>query len=205
MGGLISVEPFEYPLLPHRRKHGPVGYTHWSGFKDWLRDEFDFRCVYCMRREIWDRKQAIWVVEHLKPRCSHPHLTTVYSNLVLACAACNSCKSSDAAPDPCRVGFGTLVTVAQDGSITSHDPLGVKLIRAARLDDRDSNDWRRAVIGIMRSLKKNDPALYLERMGFPIHDLPDLKRRRQKGNTKPKGVLDCRFEQYKAGKLPFKY
>src|ERR1700682_3612702 len=44
---------FAYPSEPHQRKHGPAGYTNYEEYKPWLRDEFTFRCVYCLERELW--------------------------------------------------------------------------------------------------------------------------------------------------------
>jgi hypothetical protein len=43
--------PFAYADAPHVRKHGPSGYVRYQSYKDWLRDEFAFRCVYCLERE----------------------------------------------------------------------------------------------------------------------------------------------------------
>jgi len=45
--------PFVYADRPHVRKHGPAGYTEFPTYKPWLRDEFHFRCVYCLERERW--------------------------------------------------------------------------------------------------------------------------------------------------------
>ena len=39
-----------YPLSPHQRKHGPQGYKSYRSYKPWLRDEFTFKCVYCLVR-----------------------------------------------------------------------------------------------------------------------------------------------------------
>jgi hypothetical protein len=44
---------FDYPSLPHARRHGPQGYADYKHYKPWLRDEFSFRCVYCLCRETW--------------------------------------------------------------------------------------------------------------------------------------------------------
>src|SRR5258708_6259440 len=46
-------EPFQYPAAPHVRRHGPQGYADAASFRPWLRDEFTFRCVYCLQREVW--------------------------------------------------------------------------------------------------------------------------------------------------------
>jgi len=41
-------DPFTYPAQPHVRKHAPAGYKDYTEYKPWLRDEFEFRCVYCL-------------------------------------------------------------------------------------------------------------------------------------------------------------
>src|SRR5436309_202187 len=41
-------DPFAYPHEAHQRRHGPAGYTNYQSYKPWLRDEFAFRCVYCL-------------------------------------------------------------------------------------------------------------------------------------------------------------
>ena len=56
--------PFEYPTEPHRRRHGPRGYAAAESFRPWLRDEFSFRCVYCLRRETWTIRKGEFVIEH---------------------------------------------------------------------------------------------------------------------------------------------
>ena len=44
---------FQYPSSPYTRRHGPCGYSDHTSYKPWLRDEFTFRCVYCLARERW--------------------------------------------------------------------------------------------------------------------------------------------------------
>jgi hypothetical protein len=59
---------FQYPNSPHLRRHGPFGYEDYISFKGWLRDEFTFRCVYCLERERWYPSGAdAFGVEHVKP------------------------------------------------------------------------------------------------------------------------------------------
>jgi hypothetical protein len=205
MERMSGTEPFQYPEQPHCRKHGPAGYSDYADYKDWLRDEFDFRCVYCLRREVWERRRAIWVVEHLIPRKERPDLATEYTNLVLACTTCNSFKSASGhMPNPCKLAYGKLVSVSCDGTIIHHSREGLKLIRIAGLADDDSTKWRRREIAINRNLKKNEPEEYRRSMAFPS-DLPDLAKRRVRHNRKPNGAKNCRFEQRSAGTLPETY
>jgi hypothetical protein len=197
-------EPFIYPAKPHQRKHGPEGYSDYADYKDWLRDEFDFRCVYCLRRESWAPRRAVWAVEHLIPRKDRKDLATIYSNLVYACATCNSWKSADRMPDPCKVAYGDLVLVDSDGRIRALKPKGKTLIKVARLDDADSTEFRRKYIRLIRNLYLHDREEYYRWMGFP-EDLPDLANRSVKRNSKPEGARDCRFEQRKRCELPQSY
>ena len=44
---------FAYPRELHERRHGPLGYLDYGDYRPWLRDEFQFRCVYCLCRERW--------------------------------------------------------------------------------------------------------------------------------------------------------
>lgn len=45
------MNPFVYAAFPNLRRRGPRGYRRHESYRDWLRDEFSFRCVYCLNRE----------------------------------------------------------------------------------------------------------------------------------------------------------
>jgi len=67
--------PFAYPTVPHQRRRGPSGYKNYQDFKPWLRDEFTFRCVYCLEREMWyPSRAAAFSVEHIEPRSADDSL-----------------------------------------------------------------------------------------------------------------------------------
>lgn len=194
--------PFCYPVKPHARKHGPSGYKHWDGYRDWLRDEFDFRCVFCLRREVWDERRAVFAVEHLIPRKHAPNRALDYANLVYACSSCNSAKSANPAPDPCVHAYGKLVEVKLDGEIRPVNAEGKRLIRAARLDDEKTTRWRELYIGVLHNLKKHEPARYRAMLDFPP-DLPDLtKYLPPAGNAKAGSEKSCRYQQRFAGIIP---
>jgi len=58
---------FQYPSQPLIRKHGPQGYRVYESFKPWLRDDFSFRCVYCLCRERWfPDGEAAFSVDHME-------------------------------------------------------------------------------------------------------------------------------------------
>lgn len=188
--------PFCYAPRPHVRKHGPAGYARWEHYREWLRDEFDFVCVYCLRREVWERRRAQWVVEHLIPRAKAPELALEYTNLVYACVSCNSAKSDQTIPDPCRYAYGELVFVTDDGLIHARNSEGRSLIRAAALDAADAVGWRRKQIRVLRALQRHDAELYRALLGLP-ENLPDLVRHRPAppSNRKPDGAKNCHYEQ----------
>jgi hypothetical protein len=66
---MTTPNPFTYPAVPHIRKHAPAGYKNYPEYKPWLRDEFEFRCVYCLQREMWSRdRDAGLSVDHIIPQ-----------------------------------------------------------------------------------------------------------------------------------------
>ncbi|MCI0460791.1 MAG: HNH endonuclease [Gemmataceae bacterium] len=99
--------PFAYPSEPHQRKHGPEGYKHYEEYKPWLRDDFTFRCVYCLERELWyPDRAASFSVDHVEPQTEAPHRVCDYTNLVYACTRCNSFKRQVRVIDPTVVALG---------------------------------------------------------------------------------------------------
>src|SRR5258708_3560236 len=94
-----------YPLKPHVRKHGPHGLDRYQSFKPWLRDEFTFRCVYCLERERWyPSGHHGFGVDHIRPKgdSRYKHLACDYENLLYACNRCNSAKGSLELIDPTK-------------------------------------------------------------------------------------------------------
>ncbi|TVS12285.1 MAG: hypothetical protein EA424_22775 [Planctomycetaceae bacterium] len=56
--------PFDYPAESHARRHGPQGYADYESYRPWLRDEFTFRCVYCLQRERWGQVSGTYHIDH---------------------------------------------------------------------------------------------------------------------------------------------
>jgi 5-methylcytosine-specific restriction endonuclease McrA len=81
---------FAYRSREHQRRHGPRGYASYRAYKPWLRDEFTFRCVYCLSRERWcPNGHEEFAVDHLIPRAASGDNALDYDNLVYACQSCN--------------------------------------------------------------------------------------------------------------------
>lgn len=197
--------PFTYPDFSHQRRHGPRGYANYEGYRPWLRDEFSFRCVYCLLREQWGRVRGIFDLDHFLPACLRPDLALVYENLLYSCATCNAAKGSQQVPDPGEAFLGTKVSVGDDGIIQTQDQESLRLIRVLGLNDPEHVEFRLLWIGICRMAQRYDSALYQQLLGFP-RDLPNLGRCRPPGgNTRPQGIQESYFRQRVEDSLPATY
>ena len=202
--------PFAYPATPHHRRHGPSGYIDYRTFKPWLRDDFVFRCVFCLRREVWLDGQNSFSVEHLKPCKRAPELECVYSNLVYSCSRCNSFKQTQwPVLDPCRNAYAAHFQVHDDGTIEGLTRDGKRVIKFLRLDHPDMNEARRQRIFKVRALwaRRDDPQLAVilrNELRYPS-DLPDLASLDPAKNTRNGGLRHCHFERRRRGELPETY
>jgi hypothetical protein len=201
---------FAYPDLPHARKHGPGGYSNYQEYKDWLRDEFTFRCGYCLERELWYPSwQAAFAVEHILPQSTHPHLICAYENLLYACLRCNAFKQDLTTLNPTVSALAQHLRVEEDGLLTGLTDDGKEFILLLHLNERPALEVRRAKLLIL-SLKRrfpNEPRvdqLFRQEFGFP-QDLPDLETKRPETNSRPAGLLNTYFRQRSEKRLPDVY
>jgi hypothetical protein len=197
--------PFTYPATPHVRRHGPQGYADYASYRPWLRDEYAFRCVYCLLREQWGVVRGTFALDHFLPVAVHPQKVTDFDNLVYSCASCNAAKGSQQVPDPGQVLVGADVRIDEDGKIEAGTPEARRLIRVLGLDDPEYTEFRLLWIGIVSLATGNAPDLYRRLMGFP-ENLPDLSRLRPPGgNARPAGVANSYLAQRRSGVLPETY
>ncbi len=197
--------PFVYPSTPHVRRHGPQGYAHYGRYLPWLRDEFTFRCVYCLRREQWGRAAGELQIDHFLAVSQRPELKADYDNLLLVCPSCNVLKGSRALPDPCQVLTFDTVRVDEDGTIRAQDREARRLIRILGLDERSATEFRLLWNGIATLARRFDPGLWRKVMGFP-EVLPDLRPLKPPGgNTRPEGVGQSWHAKRERGDLPESY
>ncbi len=195
---MTGSSPFAYPATAHNRRHAPAGYVAYQHFKQWLRDEFTFRCVYCLERERWyPIRSAAFSVDHVIPQIIAPQLICDYENLVYACLRCNSNKLALQLPDPTRVPFANCLSVGHDGIISALTADGADLIDLLHLNDSGVIDTRRKYLRVIK-LRRDYPddaevkALFLDAFGYP-DDLPDLKSLRPPGGNRAKAGAGCRI------------
>ena len=195
---------FDYPEPQEQRRHGLAGYSAVESYRPWLRDEFDFRCVYCLQRETWGRTTGEFELDHFKPQSLNPQLRLDYLNLLYACRRCNGAKGNQAVGDPLRLLRATHVTTLPDGSLRPHNHDTERLIEQLDLNSPKHKEWRVQWMGIVDLAKKWDRGLYFKLVGFP-RDLPDLSRLRPPLNTRKEGLKHCWFARRQRGDLPAEY
>ena len=196
-------EPFQYPQGTHVRRHGPQGYSDYDSYRPWLRDEFSFRCVYCLLREQWSRVSGLYAIDHFLPVVLHPDRRTDYDNLLYACTTCNAAKGDRIVPDPLLLLTGAAVLVAEDGTIHANNADAARLIELLGLDSQASTEFRLLWIGIVALAARHDLDLYRRLLSPPPDDLPDLRRLQPPGgNTRPAGIDQSAFVRRERGDLP---
>ena len=175
--------PFAYPKAPLTRQHAPVYKSSWEPYREWLRDEFEFRCVYCLRRERWVGRYANFDIDHIVPRESGGAALD-YGNLAYACHRCNLAKSKNPVPHPEKFAYGKCVEVDDEGNIRCLNREGRLLVRSVRLNQEDITERRKHDLKYLRYLSRSEPEQFSEHMSDP-DDLTDLRRSRPDTNSKP--------------------
>lgn len=204
----VIAKPYDYPQTPHVRRHGPEGWTSYKRYRPWLRDEFAFRCVYCLEREVWQDMRRAMHIDHFEPQKLRPDLASDYTNLLYLCTACNVLKGTSLLPDPGVYALAECVAVRDDGQIEAIDSEGVGQLIIDRLclNDPRAREHRRLWLAIIRCCADNDPSLYVQLMSYPL-DLPDLRDpdNTPPFNTKPDGIAESYWERRRRGELPEVY
>jgi len=202
---------FRYSDQAHQRRHGPRGYQDYGAFKPWLRDEFEFRCVYCLCREKWfPDGDASFSVDHFIARKAAPERACDYANLLYACCQCNGAKQdATGIPDPCQEAYSAHLDVRADGTIHGRTLQGEYLVRACRLDRPKLTEFRRAMLELSDVLcgHRSEASVELRRrfFGFPTN-LPDLAALKPpEGNSRSQGREGSALARLRRGELPETY
>ncbi len=119
---------FDYPESQQERVHEPAGYVSYKSFRPWLRDEFTFRCVYCLQRESWGQVTGEFELDHFEPQSLAPLRSLDYLNLVYACRRCNSVKLDQQVADPLTLLSSDAVAILPDGVLVGHRTESKRLI-----------------------------------------------------------------------------
>ena len=191
-----------YPSSAAPRRHGPDGYEDYCSYRPWLRDEFTFRCLYCLIRERWGHATAQFDLDHFVPQVLNPEQPTKYDNLVYACHACNLRKRDRNLPDIVLTRGD--VRVYEDGRMVGLKPEADRVIRVLWLNTPQSIQWRRLWIRIVQLAEEYDEVLFQRVMGYP-NELPDLSRLIAPSNSKPEGIDQSYHARRQRGELSNTY
>lgn len=198
----------EYANAPHNRKHGPQGYSSYRHFKPWLRDEFCFRCAYCLSRERWfPTRHASFAVDHFEPKSLKPALSLDYDNLYYACQTCNTLKGDEAlSATPCSTSLSQHLVLRPDGFLAGQTPTGQEYIDVLLLNRKPLVEMRQllmlAVPAMFASSEPHHQHLMKLFCSFP-DELPNLEEPPRPGsNSRPLGVKESYFVQRSEKRLP---
>lgn len=198
-----QMQPYQYPNALHVRKHAPAGYTTYESYRDWLRDEFHFRCVYCLYREKWSPPRGVWHIDHWQSQEDYPEKIVDFGNLIYSCAGCNLAKGKKKLPNPCTWLISSAVKVYEDGTIEATSIEAKRIIRKLGLDSPEDIEYRSQLIGIYH-LKEYDYPKFLAWMEYP-KNLPDLSRKRPPNNSRTESINQSFFARRQRGELPEYY
>lgn len=182
---------FNYPVEAHRRKHGPFGYTDYESYREWLRDEFSYRCVFSLIRETWVGRAAAFDIDHLQPQAGHVHLVCDYDNLLYLSHRINLRKGKRPLPDPGKLALGKCLRVEPKGDrigqITATNKDGQMIVDTLKLNNPDEVEDRLKWLEVLRAVAVTDEVRFRKLLGFPS-DLADLSRRSRERNKRPEGI-----------------
>jgi hypothetical protein len=194
--------PFVYSSRRHHRRHGPEGYEKYEQYRDWLRDEFKFRCVYCLYRETWAQLKGGFHIEHFIALSKDSSKETTYSNLLYACASCNLTKGKEDVPDPLATLLSGNLIISDDGRIEGKTRSAKILIDQLDLDSIAYRSMRKKYILLYKSLvKASDDELLELFFGFPV-PLPNLSNLNPKRNSRPGSCDESWHHKHERGELP---
>jgi hypothetical protein len=188
---------FAYPMAPHRRKHGPMGYKGYESYREWLRDEFSYRCVFSLIRETWIGRAASFDIDHLRPQSVDMTLVCDYDNLLYLSHRTNLRKGKLALPDPGKIALGKCLRVEtrgdRIGEITALNDDGEDIVATLRLNNPEEVEDRCKWLDVLRAVALTDEARFRKLVGFPA-DLTNLAApQRKKRNTRPEGIAQSAF------------
>ncbi len=193
---------FTYPPGPLVRRHGPAGYKDHRPYRPWLRDDFTFRCVYCLVRERWGRVTGEFGLDHFVPQVLEPDKAADYENLLYACHTCN--QGRHMLPDASLSLTSANLRVYPDGTLKGLSADAERVIRVLCLNSPKLKQWRRMWIRIIELAEEYDAEHYRQVMGYP-DDLPDLSACSVPTNAKGEGVEHSAYARRQRGELPETY
>ncbi len=198
------------PLASAERRHGPFGYTIYTSFKPWLRDEHDYRCVYCLTREAWNLSSNGntngFGVDHMRSRCDAPIDKVNYNNLCYCCNNCNSLKGARSLPQRLiDEPLGEHVRISEDGTVLALTEQGEWLRDCLLLASEESTKQRKLILELHKKARYDlDNAIdSMIPMLFEYpSNLDDLSSLNPPQNSRPRGLDESAWARRQRAELP---
>lgn len=172
-------------------------YQAYESYRSFLRDEFDFRCAYCLTREIW-KEASDFELDHWCPDKEPESLRTDYDNLVFACRECNGSKLDRPIElKPLRDDFSQHLVFRLDGHAVPTSDKGRALIRKLSLNGPSRIDFRKRWLDVWQLAKEKGKEERV--LGWPAR-LPNLTAVRPVSNRT--NTERCYFKMQERGTLP---
>jgi len=189
------VNPFSYPTRRHRRTERPRAYADYHRYKPYLRREFGGQCVYCRLPDAL-KEEAIFHVDHFRPKARFPELVADYENLLYACPACNR-RKGDYWPTEEDLAAGRQVANTCDVVMSKHlKYVGAEVRGLSRrgrftvahlcLNDERSMEYRRFYMGILEAARAK------------VREVRALLGRQKQSRGKPSSAASTRLERTRA-------
>lgn len=193
------------------RKHSPDGYESYKSFKHWIRDEFWFRCIYCLSRETWyPNGHRAFSIDHVVPKSVTPALELSYENLVYSCLWCNSAKNDAGLRDPVNEPLGIHLEILESGEVNPRTEYGETIMHMLLLNEPERVKSRRRGL-LLSELFNEEPEnerireKYYSWFGFPS-SIPDLELLRPPhGNQNEGSEFQSAFARNRRGELDLVY
>ena len=141
----------------------------YEAYRRWLRQDFEFRCAYCLRHEFFFGGGEAGEIDHFCPRYLFPDRVNEYGNLYWSCRKCNAVKGgkwpSEAQMgrglrflDPCVEDHEDHWQTQADGGLTALTPVGRYTIRQIRLDRPTLIQFRQFLFGLQARVREIEAA-----------------------------------------------
>lgn len=170
----------------------------YEAYRPWLRDEFAFRCVYCLKREMWGQVTFDFEIDHIEPQSINPARRLDYLNLVYACRRCNGVKLNKVVSDPFVLLRSDRLVTMPDGSLRVLDIEARRLVQQLDLNSGHLRNWRVLWMRLVDLSEETDQELLSLLVGL-LSDLPDLSRLSPQENSRPEGISESWLERHRRG------
>lgn len=142
----------------------------YEAYRPYLRQDFEYRCAYCLRHEFFFGGGEAGEIDHHRPRHLFPGLTAQYGNLYWSCRRCNAVKGGKWPSaeqigrglrflDPCAEDHDDHWRTRADGTLEPVTSIGQYTVRQMRLDRPTLTQFRQFLHQLQERVRAIEAAL----------------------------------------------